>query len=128
MHARTISAQVRSGFLEEAVLMFRDAIIPDAGKRKGMKGAYLLVDSRKSRITSLTFWETDADMRAAEAGGYYQARVARLAPLLTSLAIAERYEVAYQVDALLAEPVKLPETPGETAVYLAMVRSGAGTT
>ncbi len=90
MHARTIGACVRPDSLDEAVATFRDSIMPDARRRKGCQGGMLLVDRARGRITSFTLWETQADMKADEAGGYYQARGASLAPLLAPLLIAER--------------------------------------
>ncbi len=93
MHARTVTLQVRAGYLDETVSLFRDTIQPEIQERKGVKGGMLMVDRRRGKVVSLTFWETEEDMRADEAGAFLASRIARLEPFLTSLTIAERFEV-----------------------------------
>ncbi len=93
MYARTVTLQVRPGYLDDAIGLFRETIQPEIQARKGLTGGMLLVDRPKGKVVSITLWEREADLRADETESHLAARIARIEPFLTALTVAERYEV-----------------------------------
>jgi hypothetical protein len=54
------------------------------------------VDRNAGRVVSLSLWETEADLRANETSGCLREQAAKIAPLLGTPHIVERYEVGAQ--------------------------------
>ena len=44
------------------------------------------------KATSITLWETEADLKAGESSGYYQQQVGKLAPFVAAPPVREIYE------------------------------------
>ena len=97
MYSRVVTIQVQPGKTEEAVRIYRDSVIPAAKQQQGFKGALLLTDSNTGKAYSITRWETEADMKAGEASGYYQEQIAKFGHILTSTPTIEGFEVSVQV-------------------------------
>ena len=97
MFSRTVTLQVQPSKTEEAVSIYRDSVIPAAKKQHGFKGALLLTDSGTGKAYSITQWETEADMTAGEASGYYQEQIAKFGHILTSTPTREGFLVSLQV-------------------------------
>lgn len=97
MFSRTVTLQVHPGKTEEAVRIYRDSVIPAARKQHGFKGAMLLTDSNAAKLVGITQWETEADMKAGETGGYYQEQVAKFEQILTGAPTREGFLVSLQV-------------------------------
>ncbi len=95
MHARVVTLQIRSDKVPEAVHIFRESVIPAAEKQQGFKGGLLLVDAAAGKGLSLTMWETEAEMRATETGGYLAEQIDKFAALLAAPLIRETFEVRY---------------------------------
>ncbi len=100
MHARTVSILFEPHNLDELVSLYENAIVPTARELKGFKGATLLIDVQRRRGMSITLWETESDMLAGEASGYYQAQVAKIAPLLNGHPVESHYSIAFQTEPL----------------------------
>ena len=97
MFSRMVTLQVQPGKTEEAVRIYRDDVILAARKQKGFKGAQLLTDSTTGKAYSITQWETEADMKAGEASGYYQEQINKFGQLLKSTPTREGLKVSIQV-------------------------------
>lgn len=82
MYARMTTMQPRPGMADEAARIFRESVIPAAQKQKGFRGALLLEDPTSGKGTSITLWETEADLKAGEESGYFKEQIAKFGPLM----------------------------------------------
>lgn len=71
-------------------------VLPAAKAQKGFKGAFFLADRGTGKGISIALWETETDMMASEASGYYQAQLAKMAPILAAPPVTEHFDVAVQ--------------------------------
>jgi hypothetical protein len=97
MHARVVTNQLQSGKTEEWVRIFRDSIVPASQQQQGFKGALALLDSTTEKGIGITFWETEADLLANEASGFYQEQIAKVRQVAAAPPLRELYEVRVQV-------------------------------
>ena len=97
MHARLVTVQIQPGKIDEAISIYRDTVMPAAKQQKGFKGATLLTDRDTGKGVSVTLWETEADMTATEASGWWQEQIAKFAAALAAPPVREHYEVSVQV-------------------------------
>ena len=72
MHAKVVTFQIKPGRRDEATRLFQEFVIPGARKHKGFKGGMLLTDPNTGKCTSIGLWETEADIIASEASGFYK--------------------------------------------------------
>lgn len=93
MHARVTIGQMLLAKIDEATGIYRNSVVPAAEQQKGFKGLYVLVDRNTGKGLTLALWETEADMTAGEANGYYQQQVAKFKGLLSAPPVREAYEV-----------------------------------
>ena len=93
MFARVTIATGLPGKAEDLLRIERDSIVPACKTQKGFKGLYLLNDPKTMKGMTITMWETEADMRAAEASGFYQQQVAKVKDVLAAMPVKEEYEV-----------------------------------
>lgn len=82
MYVRMMRSPLRAGSTEALLRVWREDVIPAAEQQHGYLGATLLVEQDGTHGTSMTRWETLADLEAAETNGFLQAQVAKLAPHL----------------------------------------------
>jgi heme-degrading monooxygenase HmoA len=97
MYARVVTVQSQPGKTEETIRIYRDFVMPVSKQQQGFKGAFLLTDPNTGKGVSITLWETEADMRAGEASGYYQEQIAKFAQVFAGPPTREGYEVSVQV-------------------------------
>ncbi len=97
MHARVVSMEVLPMNVEEAVRIYRGSVVPAATAERGFKGALLLTDQYTGEGVSISLWESEDDMRASEASGFYHRKLDQLDALLVSTPIRKHYEVSVQV-------------------------------
>lgn len=97
MYARVVSTQVKPGKVAEAASIYQ-AIEPQWKQQPGFVGAYLLTNADdETKSMSISIWETQADLEATEASGWYQAQVAKFAGILAAPPNRELHEVAVRV-------------------------------
>ena len=96
MFARVTFTTVQPSKFDEAVKLNRDSIMPAAKKQKGFKAFYGLTNRDTGKGITISIWETEADMKAAESSGFYREQLAKAAPLLAGPATMEHYEVTAQ--------------------------------
>ena len=61
-------------------------------QQQGFKGVLTLLDRQTGKATSITLWETEADLKAGESNGYYQQQVSKLASFVAAPPARETYE------------------------------------
>ncbi len=97
MHARLVTVQIQPGKIDEAISIYRDSVMPAVKQQKGFKGAFLLTDRNTGKGVSATLWETEADLKAGEASGFYQEQIAKFGGVFAAPPAREHYEVSVQV-------------------------------
>ncbi len=100
MYARVTVLEWKTGHkregLEELIPVMRESIVPDAKQQHGFKGFLGLLDRREGRGMAITLWETEADLKASEASGYYRAQLAKAEPLI-GFSASPLYQEVYEV-------------------------------
>jgi len=98
MFAKVVNFQIKPGKRDEVVRLFQEFVIPGAEKQKGFKGGLLLTNSNTGKAASIALWETEADIKASEASGYYKEWVTKLSDALATPPVREIYEVSNLVN------------------------------
>ncbi len=93
MYARVTFAPFLPDKMDGAVRLFRDSYLPNAAQQQGNQGAYLLLDRGTGKGIAISFWETEADMAAAEATSHRQA-LAAFKDYVAAAPVTETYEVS----------------------------------
>jgi heme-degrading monooxygenase HmoA len=96
MYARVSIAQAQPGKVDEGIRLHRDSVVPACKQQKGFKGLYLLTDRKTGKGITISLWQTEADMTAGEASGFYQQQVAKFKEVLSATPVREAYEVSVQ--------------------------------
>ncbi len=97
MYARIVAGLAKPGTIDQGVDIYKNSVAPAAQEQKGFKGVFFLVNRDTHKFTSITLWETEADMAAGEASGYLQEQVAKVAAVLAAPPTTEHYEVTVQI-------------------------------
>jgi steroid delta-isomerase-like uncharacterized protein len=92
--ARFLPMQFQPDKLTEAQIIYQNSILPEANQQKGFQGLLFLTDQATNRCISISLWETEDDLRASEASGFFQEQVAKLVPLLVTEPVREVYAVS----------------------------------
>ena len=92
MYARVTTFQIEPAKLDEALEVSRSSILPAMKQQQGFKGVLTLLDRQTGKATSITLWDTEADLKAGESGGYYQQQVSKLASFVAAPPAREAYE------------------------------------
>lgn len=93
MYARIVNIQLRPGKTDGLISIFRDALLPELRQQPGFRGARLLTDTATGRGIMETQWDTQADLHATEASGWFLEQLARFQPVLSAPPDTSRYEV-----------------------------------
>lgn len=97
VHARFIYAYIQPDKVEEAIALFRDAVLPATQAQPGFKGARLLVDRGIGKAVIVTLWASEAEMKATEASGYLGEQLAKFSGFFSAPPSRESYELAISV-------------------------------
>ncbi len=97
MFTRALRLHVQPGKMEDAVRIFRDAVLPAAKKQPGFRGGLLLTNAATGQALSVGFWETEAAMTASETSGYLEKQLARFEELFVARPEQESYQVSVQL-------------------------------
>ena len=97
MYARVTTGYAQPGKLDELTQYTRETLVPLYPQQQGFKGALFLTDRSANKVMAITLWETEADMTAGEASGYYQEQIAKFGHILTSTPTREGFLVSLQV-------------------------------
>lgn len=96
MRTRVTTLMVNKGIADEAVKVYQESVLPVLKVQQGFKGVLLLTDLATGKSISITMWETDGDLKATEASGYYQEQLDKFTRAMTSAPVREEYEVSVQ--------------------------------
>jgi heme-degrading monooxygenase HmoA len=96
MNARIVLGQIQVDKKDEAIGVYRESVVLAAKEQNGYKNAILLTDSETGKFISVTLWETEADMNAGEASGYYKEQLGKLGAFFAGPPTMEHYEVSVQ--------------------------------
>lgn len=97
MHIRIVFAQVQPGKADELIQVYRDSIGSALKQQPGFKGALLLINRNTCKSLSIAIWETEADLKASETSGFYQAQIAKIGGYFVGTPHREDYEVGVQM-------------------------------
>jgi heme-degrading monooxygenase HmoA len=78
----------------EAGRIYQRSVIPAAKEERGFRGALFLTDQHTGEGVSISLWESEDDMRASEASGFYHRKLDELDALLISAPVRKHYEVS----------------------------------
>lgn len=101
--ARATSVLAQPGKIEEVTRLIRESVLPAAKQQKGYSGLLSLVDHTTGKGITYGFWESEADIKASEDNGYYQAQLAKVIPISAGKPSREVYELT--LPALVPAPV-----------------------
>ena len=90
MYARTTTFHVQPSTIDEALRIVQDAL-PITKQQRGFKGGLALADYNTGKLIGITLWETEADMLANEANGYYREQVGKIGSFLVDQPLREAY-------------------------------------
>ena len=96
LFARAVQFSAKKSAIDEAIGIYQNSVIPAAGEQKGFRGAVLLTDRANARATSITFWESEADLFQSEKSGYYKKQIDSLRPMMADEPVRNVYEVSAQ--------------------------------
>ena len=96
MHARVVSMELLPMNVGEAVRIYQEVVVPAAKEERGFKGALMLTDSETGEGVSISLWESEEDMHASEASGFYHRKLDELDALFISTPVRKHYEVSVQ--------------------------------
>ncbi len=94
MYARLTIATAQPDKTDESIKIVRDSVLPALKKQKGFKGLFFVTERNTDKGMTISLWNTETDMTAAESSGFYKEQVAKLVPLLAGPATTERYDVS----------------------------------
>jgi heme-degrading monooxygenase HmoA len=99
MYARLTTIQLQPGMTERLEGMFNESVLPASRQQTGFRGGLVLADGGTGKAVLVSLWESEEDLRAGEASGYYQEQVAKLAGvgLFAGPPVRETFEVKVQV-------------------------------
>jgi heme-degrading monooxygenase HmoA len=96
MYAGVVVVRILPGKIHEAIRIYEDSVVPAAMQQTGYKAHYLLTDHESGKGISIGFWETEADMTAAETSGHYQQQLAKFKGVFAAPPVREDYKVSVQ--------------------------------
>ncbi len=97
MFSQVVRANIQPGKMEEGIAIFKNLVAPAVRERSGLQSARLLVDRKGNKIIGISFWDSETDVAALLASGFYQEQVAKFAALFAGPPDREVYEVAVEV-------------------------------
>jgi quinol monooxygenase YgiN len=94
MLARVTTGQFQPAQLDEAIRIYQESVVPAAKQQRGYRSTTLIIDRASGKGMAITVWDSEADLQASEASGYYQEQLAKFAPFLTAAPVREVFEVS----------------------------------
>jgi heme-degrading monooxygenase HmoA len=93
MFARTTSMQLKIAFIEDALAVYKNSIVPAAQSQKGLIELSLFLDRKSGKAVSIAIWETEQDAKANEESHYYQEQLVKLMSYYANPPVKEGFEV-----------------------------------
>ena len=100
MHVRATTVHIQPGKTQEAIDLFKSAVVPAQKAQKGYQGSYLMTDASSGKGLAISVWESEADMMAGESsGGYLQETIAKFGSLFAGPPDFDHYELTVESSA-----------------------------
>jgi heme-degrading monooxygenase HmoA len=96
LYARVVSMEMLPIDVGKAVRIYQDRVVPAAREEEGFRGTLLLTDPDTGEGLSITLWNSEEDMHASEASGFYHRKLSELEDLFISTPERKHYEVSAQ--------------------------------
>jgi heme-degrading monooxygenase HmoA len=96
MFARTTTMQLKIAFIDDALEVYTNSIVPAAQAQKGFVELKFLLDRNSGKAIAIAFWETEEDARANEQSLYYQEQIIKLMSFYAYPPIKEGFEVYFK--------------------------------
>lgn len=96
MFMRVVTMELKIDKLDEAAKFYKENMIPAAKSQKGFNSNYLCFDRKTGKGISVAFWDSEEDITANEASGWWQGQVDKFKDYLTGSVTREVYEVGAQ--------------------------------
>jgi heme-degrading monooxygenase HmoA len=96
LHARVVSMEMLPINVAEAVRIYQDRVVPAAREQEGFRGALMLTDPGSGEGLSISLWNSEEDMHASEASGFYHRKLSELEAFFISTPVRKLYEVSAQ--------------------------------
>ena len=96
MFARTTTMQLKIAFIDDALEVYKNSIVPAALAQKGLIELILMLDRKTGKAISTAIWETEEDAKANEESHYYQEQLVKLLSFYANPPIKEGFEVVFK--------------------------------
>ena len=94
MNARLTIFRAQPGKTDEALKIFRESITPAAKMQRGFKRVYLFTKPNSDQVVWLTFWASEADLKTAEASGFFKEQIGKTKDVMIGPPITDAYQIA----------------------------------
>ena len=96
MQARVVSMEMPPIDGGESGRTYLVRVVPAAREEEGFRGAFMLTDAETGEGLSISFWNSEEDMHASEASGFYHRKLSELEAFFISTPVRKHYEVSAQ--------------------------------
>ena len=96
MFERTTTMQLKIAFIDDALEVYKNSIVPAALAQKGLIELILMLDRKTGKAISTAIWETEEDAKANEESHYYQEQLVKLLSFYANPPIKEGFEVVFK--------------------------------
>jgi heme-degrading monooxygenase HmoA len=97
MFARCTTIRFKLAFIDKAIEIYKNSIMPDAQSQKGFQGLNFYLDRKSGKAVSIALWDSEEDALANEKSRYYQEQLIKLYHYFANDPIREGYEVIVRV-------------------------------
>jgi heme-degrading monooxygenase HmoA len=97
MFARTTTIQLKIAFIDEALEIYKNSIVPAAQAQKGLVELKFLLDRNSGKAIAIAIWESEKDAKANEESHYYQEQLVKLLSYYAYPPIKEGFEIVHQI-------------------------------
>lgn len=97
MFARTTTMHLKIAFIDEALEIYKNSIVPVAQAQKGLVELKFLLDRSSGKAIAIAIWESEQDAKANEESHYYQEQLVKLLSYYAYPPIKEGFEIFHQV-------------------------------
>jgi heme-degrading monooxygenase HmoA len=97
MHTRMTTLELDPERVDEVIAELEERDVPELKKLDGFRGMVVLVDRKRGKVIGQSFWQTDDQMKNAEAAGASARERAAERGGASKEPVVERYEVALDV-------------------------------
>lgn len=97
MFARTTTMHLKIAFIDEALEIYKNSIVPAAQAQKGLVELKFLLDRSSGKAIAIAIWESEQDAKANEESHYYQEQLVKLLSYYAYPPIKEGFEIAHQI-------------------------------